>query len=156
MHNLKSKAWVCHGHIFSTTTVRPPERALVFTFSSNISKPSWCCQWSMCLFFHYEKSLFEATESLPEFKSRTAIFAEKRRGYISTLESTAKEDHDHPVESSETYTLAGPEKAPTAPKLSAPTLVGPSLLLIAQNLKSQAWGMETSRNECSFLLPFLC
>jgi hypothetical protein len=47
------------------------------------------------------------------------------------------EDHDHPVEPSETPTLAGPE-APAAPKLNRPTVVGPSLLSIAPNL-TLAW-----------------
>ena len=45
----------------------------------------------------------------------------------TTQEAMAKEDQDHPMESSETHTPAGPE-APAAPKLSAPTLVGPFLL----------------------------
>jgi hypothetical protein len=50
----------------------------------------------------------------------------------ATQEAMANEDHDHRGESSETLTLAGPE-APAAPKLSAPMVVGPSLLLISQN-----------------------
>ena len=51
----------------------------------------------------------------------------------TTQEAIGKSEHDHPMESFETYTLAGPE-APAAPKLSAPTLVGPFLLSIAQHL----------------------
>jgi hypothetical protein len=53
----------------------------------------------------------------------------------TTQEVIAKEHPDHTIESSETHTLAGPE-APAAPNLSAPTLVCPFLLLIAQNLTS--------------------
>jgi hypothetical protein len=53
----------------------------------------------------------------------------------TTREAMENEDHDHPVESSETNTLAEPE-APGAPKLRAPTVVGPFLLLIASNLTS--------------------
>jgi hypothetical protein len=54
----------------------------------------------------------------------------------TTQEVIAKEDYDHPAsESSETLTLAGPE-AGAAPKRSAPTLVGPFLLSIVQNLTS--------------------
>jgi hypothetical protein len=43
---------------------------------------------------------------------------------VTTQEAMAitKEDHDHPVESSETLTLTGPE----APAARAPTVVGPS------------------------------
>ena len=46
----------------------------------------------------------------------------------TTQEAMAKEDHYHPVESLETDTLTGTEApaAPKAPKLSAPTVVGPS------------------------------
>ena len=43
----------------------------------------------------------------------------------TTQESIAKEDHFHPVESLETDTPTGTE-APAAPKLSTPTVVGPS------------------------------
>ena len=51
----------------------------------------------------------------------------------ATQQAMKKED---PVsESSETITLAGPE-TPAAPELSAPTVVGPFLLSIAQNLTS--------------------
>ena len=54
----------------------------------------------------------------------------------TTQEVKANEDHNyHPVESLETDALAGPE-VPAAPKLSAPTVVGPSRLLSAQNLTS--------------------
>ena len=55
----------------------------------------------------------------------------------TTQETMANEDHYHPVESLETDSLADIE-APTAPMLSAPTVVGPSLLLIAQNLTSRS------------------
>jgi len=55
----------------------------------------------------------------------------------TTQEVMANQDHDHPVESSETLTLAGPE-APAAPKLSRPTVVGLTLLSIAPNL-TLAW-----------------
>jgi hypothetical protein len=51
----------------------------------------------------------------------------------TTQETMAKEEHDHPLQSNETHTLAGLE-APAAAKVSAPTLVGPFLLSIAQNL----------------------
>ena len=53
----------------------------------------------------------------------------------TTQEAMENEDHDPPIESSETNALAEPE-APAAPKLSAPTVVGPFLLSIAQNLTS--------------------
>jgi hypothetical protein len=54
----------------------------------------------------------------------------------TTQEVIVKEDYEHPVsEASETSTLAGPE-APAAPKQSDPTLVGPFLLSIVQNLTS--------------------
>ena len=63
----------------------------------------------------------------------------------TTQEAMAKEDHYHPVESLETDTLDGSE-APAAPKLSASTVVGQSLLLIAPNLTPWSRGMEISRN----------
>jgi len=44
-------------------------------------------------------------------------------------------DHNHPIKSSETHTLAGSE-APAALKLSAPPLVGLFLLSIARNINS--------------------
>jgi len=50
-------------------------------------------------------------------------------------EAIAKEGHDHPTESSETNTFAVPE-APVPPNVTAPTLVGPFLLSIAQNITS--------------------
>jgi len=50
----------------------------------------------------------------------------------TTQEVIAKEGHDHPTKPSETHTLSGSE----ALKLSAPTLVGPFLLSIAQNITS--------------------
>ena len=53
----------------------------------------------------------------------------------TTQEVKANEDHYHPVESLETDALARPE-VPAAPELSAPTVVGPSRLLSAQNLTS--------------------
>ena len=55
----------------------------------------------------------------------------------TTQETMANEDYYHPVESLETDSLADIE-SPTAPMLSAPTVVGPSLLLIAQNLTSRS------------------
>ena len=51
----------------------------------------------------------------------------------TTQEAIAEEDHNHPIELSETQTLAGPE-APAVLNPSAPTFVGPFLLSIAQNL----------------------
>jgi hypothetical protein len=53
----------------------------------------------------------------------------------TTQEAMAKEEHDHPIESSEAHTLARPEVS-VAPKLSASTLVSPFLLSITQNLTS--------------------
>lgn len=53
----------------------------------------------------------------------------------TTQEVMVKEEHDHPVESSETLSLTGPE-APAVPKLSHLTMVGPSLLSIVQNITS--------------------
>jgi hypothetical protein len=51
----------------------------------------------------------------------------------TTQEAMEKEGHDHRlIKSSETPTLAGSEAA-AAPKLSAPIVVGPSLLSIAPN-----------------------
>jgi len=55
----------------------------------------------------------------------------------TTQEIMATEDHHHPIESSETHTLAGAE-APAAPIVAAPKLVGPFLLSIPQNLTSQS------------------
>ena len=53
------------------------------------------------------------------------------------LEVIAKEHHEHPAASSKTQTLVEPQlEAPTAPKLTAPRFVSPSLLSIAQNLTS--------------------
>ena len=48
-----------------------------------------------------------------------------------------KEGHDHPLEPSETYTLAE-QGAPAGPKSSTPMLVGPPSLLppITRNLTS--------------------
>ena len=65
----------------------------------------------------------------------------------TTQEAMAKEDRYHSVESLETDTgtLTGSD-APAAPKLSAPTLVGQSLSLIAPNLTPRSRGMEISRN----------
>ena len=63
----------------------------------------------------------------------------------TTQESMAEEEDDHPVEPSETLTLAGPE-APATPELSAPKLVGPSPLSIAKYLTSWSKGMEISHH----------
>ena len=54
----------------------------------------------------------------------------------TTKEAMENEEHDHPLESSETHTLAGPSgpKATGLP-VSAP-LVGPFLLSTARNLTS--------------------
>jgi hypothetical protein len=48
----------------------------------------------------------------------------------ATQEVIAEEDHDHPTESFKTDTL-GRQEAPAAPNMSASTLVGPFLLLMA-------------------------
>ena len=55
----------------------------------------------------------------------------------TTQEAMANEDHDPPIESSETNALAEPE-APVAPKLSALAVVSPFLLSISQNLTSHS------------------
>jgi hypothetical protein len=58
----------------------------------------------------------------------------------TTQEAMAKEDHDHPIESSGTvtHTLVAPD-ASAAPKVSAPTLVGLFLLSNAPNLNITSW-----------------
>ena len=47
----------------------------------------------------------------------------------TTQEAIEKEHHDHPIESSDTNTLAAPD-VPAAANVTAPTLVGPFLLSI--------------------------
>jgi hypothetical protein len=64
----------------------------------------------------------------------------------TTQEAMAEEDHDHPVELSETHTLQAGSEAPAAPKLSAPMVVGPFMLSIARNLTSWSRGMEIPCN----------
>jgi hypothetical protein len=55
------------------------------------------------------------------------------------LEAMAKEDHYHPVESLDTLSEPeAPADSEPGPKLSAPTVVGPPLLLIAQILTSRS------------------
>jgi len=56
-------------------------------------------------------------------------------GAPTTQEAMETEGRDHPTESSETHTFAGPE-ASEALKLSALTWVSPFLLLITRNLTS--------------------
>ena len=54
-----------------------------------------------------------------------------------TQEVIGQENHDQPIESSEIHTLATPPaEAPATSQLSAPELVRPFLLLVAQNITS--------------------
>ena len=93
--------------------------------------------------FHYKKSW------LP-FPSRiSGLKMDNNDSYVgvpaASQEMIATEHHDYPIESSETHTHAGTE-APAAPNMSAPILVGPLLLSVAQKLTSCSQGMEISDN----------
>ena len=82
--------------------------------------------------FHYKQSYLPFPSRTTHLKmSNDDLYV----GVPATSQEVTNEHHDHPIESSETHTHAGLE-ASAAPNLSAPTLVGPFLLSIAQYLTS--------------------